>query len=489
MFRVNKKVSWLISGLSLYMFYLSVDQGQLVAGLIAKYGMSGMWMIWAGWLGTFVVPLAFAPLWQKLDFLTDNQFLLFRFPGKSGQFLHGFRAVYVGGLVVAFSICFHLMGFSRIVEVFFHITSTQSILLTGGILVLFSVKNVFDLKLKMDAVHALLFFSSMAILVYFLLDKSLQWEIWDRYFVKFPEKRNLFPSSEDQNAWFSFIVFVGIQWWSAYLFDGGGPEMARYTAVEGKRNAWLTGLVPIFISAIFGFIMVGHVVVVLGLNMHSSNPELQYVQTVFNVVPNALQPIVLLGFFGMFISTAESLMNWGGSFLTIDIYKGYLNPEVSGSHLRFYSLMSMVFLSVLATVFALNISSLEELVKITFSIASGVAPVYILRWIWYRINAWSQLSAMLSSAIFTLIYPYFHPYVSWNSFPIEESRVVFVTLLTTITWLVVTFITPNQSKNVSEKMLKIIGSKRHFIKQFAFAIFLGIVLLALIVFVWRLILK
>jgi Na+/proline symporter len=106
-FKSSNKVSWWISGLSLFMLYLSVEQGQLLTGIVAEQGMKGMWLIWSGLLGIFVVPIVFAPLWQKMDFITDNQFLLFRFPAKSGKILHLFRATYVGGLVVALSLCFH----------------------------------------------------------------------------------------------------------------------------------------------------------------------------------------------------------------------------------------------------------------------------------------------------------------------------------------------------------------------------------------------
>jgi Na+/proline symporter len=76
------------------MLYLSVEQGQFLTGLIAQHGMKGIWLVWGSWIGAFVVPIVFAPLWQKLDFITDNQFLLFRFPGKSGRILHLFRAIY-----------------------------------------------------------------------------------------------------------------------------------------------------------------------------------------------------------------------------------------------------------------------------------------------------------------------------------------------------------------------------------------------------------
>ena len=148
----------------------------------------------------------------------------------------------------------------------------------------------------------------------------------------------------------------------------------------------------------------------------------------------------------------------------------------------------MIFLSILAMFFALRIDSLQSLIKITFSIAAGVAPVYILRWIWFRINAWSQLSAMLSSAVFTLLYPSLHQLLPLRGYPLEESRVLFVTILTTIIWLLITCITPNQSQEVSMKMMPVLESRMKFIKRFALALSLGILLTIIISLSWFLIL-
>lgn len=483
-FKSKGKVSWMISGLSLYMFYLSADQGQFIMGLIAEHGMSGLWMVWVGIIGSFVVPIVFAPLWQKLDFITDNQFLLFRFPGTSGRILHVFRAVYVGGLVVALSLCFHLIGFSRILEVFFKIDSSMAIYISAAVLGLFALKNVFEFKLKMDAFHAILFFLSLLIMLYFLGSQMSSFQDLVSFFENNPDKRLIFPKYENQEAWFTLVVFLGIQWWSCYLFDGGGPEMSRFTSVEGKKNAIWTGLLPIGISFIIGFLVIGHILVLLGFTNQFSNPELQYVESVFNIVPDAFHGLIFLGFFGMFITTADSLLNWGASFLTVDVYKGYLKTNSDGNNLKFVSYGSMVLLSLISLIFALNIDSLQSLVKITFSIAAGVAPVYILRWIWFRINAWSQLSAMFSSAIFTLIYPYWHKYLPFTEFPESESRVIVVTLLTSFIWILVTFLTPNQSEEVKMKMLPIIESRLMFFKRFVLAIALGVGVLIVTVLIW-----
>lgn len=481
-FRSGKKVAWWISGLSLYMHYLAVDQGQLITGVIAEHGMAGMWFFWAGWLGVFVIPIVFAPLWRKMDFITDNQFLLFRFPGKSGRFLHQFRAVYVGGLVVALVLCFHVIGFARILEIYFDISFQKALVFTSIILCLYALKNVFDLKLKMDVLHAVLFFVSLIVIVFSLWNIEGTTDAFFNFFKANPEKKTIIPSSG--NAWFSTLIFIGIQWWSCNLFDGGGPEMARFTAVKNGKSAVLTGLVPIAISLFASFIMVGHILLILGLKSNQVNPEVHYVESVFQVIPKVMKPIVLLGFFGMFITTAESMMNWGASFLTVDVVKGNLLPTITEKQLRNISFITMFSLSFLSVIFAFYVDNLQSLIKLTFSISAGVAPVYILRWIWFRINAWSQLSAMLSSAVFTLLYPKIHTILPLKHFPLEESRVLTVTILTTLIWLVVTFLTPNQSNEVREKMLPILGSRNLFLKRLLLAISLGLCAMVVVGLVW-----
>jgi Na+/proline symporter len=153
----------------------------------------------------------------------------------------------------------------------------------------------------------------------------------------------------------------------------------------------------------------------------------------------------------MFITNAESLLSWGGSFLTVDLYKKYLNPKQSERHFQIISFFSMLLLSVCGVVIAFNLNSLQALLKIVFSISAGVAPVYILRWFWYRINAWSQLSAMISSGVYTLLFPYFF---NGNSviygFAFEEARLIIVTVLTTFTWLMVTFLTKKDDNYKNE---------------------------------------
>jgi len=443
-FEPQKKVPWWISGLSLYMLFLSVDQGQLVSGIIAKHGMQGMWMIWAGNLGVFVVPVVFAPLWHKLNLATDNQFILFRFPGKAGAWLHRFRALYVGGLVVTLALSFHLMGFARVIQVFYAVSPLQSILIAGGLMTLFALKNILDIKLRFDVLHTLLFLISFILIVFFVGKAFIFEKDWMRFFLENPSKRGLFPS--DSSTWFSMFVYLGVQWWSCYLFDGGGAETSRFTAVKTSKDAVKAALTPILLSSIISFFMGIHVIALLGFIPADQGGELSYVSSLFQILPSFVTDLVFLGFFAMFITTAESLLN------------------------------------------CLNVKDLQQLIKITFSISAGVAPVFILRWVWFRINAWSQLSAMLSSGVYTLLYPWIHSRGPWSVYPMEEARIVWVTLLTSITWIGVTLLTKNQSDTIKAKMISLIHPA-HFIKRLALSLMLGVLFTTLIFIGWWFILN
>jgi Na+/proline symporter len=186
----------------------------------------------------------------------------------------------------------------------------------------------------------------------------------------------------------------------------------------------------------------------------------------------------------MFITTAESLLNWGASFLVVDAWKGWLNPSSSLVENRILSFLMMAVLSCLSILVSIYITNLQQLIKITFSISAGVAPVFILRWVWFRINAWSQLSAMICSGFLTLCYPLIHDLIPLSIFPMEESRIFVVTIITTITWVLVTFLTPNHSKEIEIRMLPIIQKKRVFSYRLGLALVLGVFLTLLNWGIW-----
>ncbi len=478
-FKVSGQKSWIVSGLSLFMFYVSVDQGQLITGVIHQKGLSGLWIFWPSILGAAFVPIVLAPLWSKLDFITDNQFILFRFSGRSARILHQFRSVYAGGMVVAFLISFHTLAFSRIIQLYFKIDLDTSILITGIILLAFTLKNSLNLKFTLDVFHSVIYVISLTISFYFLYKLAHGWEHSVQILAKKnPETLSIFPKSSDHSSWNSIYLYFGVLWWSTQLFDGGGPEMARFTAVKGKWNVIKTGLLPVILNLLLSLLLI--VMAILSISIHPNQKgEISFVQNIFESVPDWLNPICLIGFFAMYITTVESMLNWGGSFLTIDFYKTYLRPNQSKKHYTMLSFLAMTFICIIAILITRNMSSLENVIKVVFSISAGVAPVYILRWFWLRINAWSQLSAMIASGVYTLA---FNWYVSL--YPIQTPnfneynwQIVTVTVLTTITWILVTFLTPKDDAITLARFKAILPSRKKILQKTGIALLLGVLLL------------
>ena len=462
------------------MFMLSDgDMGQLYYGIISEKGIWGLWLLWAGLISTAIVPLVFAPMWVKLNLLTDNQFTLYRFSGKSALILHKFRALYVGGIIVAFVLAFRTVAFGRILQVYYDIPMSYSVLITGALLSLFALKNTYSTKFKTDILHGIIYIVSLIIVFYFLYQSSGGYQyIIETIRAKSPDTLSIIPPKGNQALWNSLFIYLGVQWWSTSTYDGGGPEMSRYTAAGSKWGAIKVGLISKLMAMPIMFAVIMMSLMSLVSNNFVNNGEIGFIVSIFNSIPEFLSPFILLGFFALFISSSESTLNWGASFLSIDYYKGYVNKHKSEKHYSRISFLSMLLLSVISTIIAYYVDSLELLVKIMFAISAGVAPVFILRWFWMRINAWSQLSAMLSSGVYTMLFyilqGYFTDFFARSSIQIYEWRLIIVTLLTTITWIVITMLTPKDDAKTIEKFLKILPPKREIIQLFILALSIGI---------------
>ncbi len=208
-FKVSKKSKWWVSGLSLFMMVMSIDGSQLITGIIYNQGIWGLWVLWVGILTVGVVPILFAPLWSNLGFVTDNQFLLFRFSGKSAKILFNFRAIYLGVIIVPFILSFQLMAFQNVLTVYFDLQANGALLIIGGIAMLFALKNGFEHKLKVDVFHALLYVVSLIIGVLILLKIGGGWSnILEQFKFEYPNKLNIFPDFSNEPFRIEFFTYT-----------------------------------------------------------------------------------------------------------------------------------------------------------------------------------------------------------------------------------------------------------------------------------------
>ena len=470
-FRTEKRVPWFLAGFSIFMFNPDTVNVLSKMGLVASEGYAGMWIFYSGVLGAGFLPIIFAPLWARLKFMTDNQFILLRFSGKPAKILHIFRAVYVGYLVTALFIAQIFIGLSKLLVVFFELSYLQSYLVIGGILLLLVTKNSLQIKVRTDFLNGIIYLMAFAIGSFFVIRQFGGFEaIYSRLNTAYEPFIRLIPDNMEKSSFGSFptlLVYFLVQWWSIQVLDGAGPEAQRFMNTKSPFQAFKAAFLPLIL---FSLVFIFHSFVfdagILMVNESSHLvPQLQGVPdleagflTIYKIsMPKGLSALIFLAFLVALISFLEAYINWGSSFLVVDLCQTYLlrkKPE------RFYATLSylvMMAIGLTGILIAWYNTHLLGLQKFIFSMAAGVGPVFILRWFWWRVNAWSQLSAMLSSLILAVGWDILYNQHEGFQIMVESVqealnishyalKLVCLTLLVTMIWLTLTFLTKPDDK-------------------------------------------
>lgn len=263
------------------------------------------------------------------------------------------------------------------------------------------------------------------------------------------------------------------------MFDGGGQEAQRFFSTKSPAGATKSALLSLVFRLSSSIIVVTIIIAGMVLEIKSSelnaDSEGVFVGYFFTYMPDGLRGLSLLAFFAAYITSAESQLNWGSSFLMVDIYEK-AHPAKSTKHYMTVSFLIMFSLSCLGLIIAFFGESLHGLIQILFSISAGVAPVFILRWVWLRINAWSQLTAMLASIFYIVTFDLI-PVEDWMTFlelDIYSLRILFVTICTTLTWLLVTFLTSKDDEQKLRRFRRIIPLTSFSASKIVLAVGIGI---------------
>jgi len=475
-FRTEKRLPWYLAGFSLFLINPDIINVLSKMGIVATEGYAGMWIFYTGVLGAGFLPIVFAPLWSRLRFMTDNQFILLRFSGTPAKILHLFRAVYVGYLVVALFIAQVFIGMSKVLQVYLEITYTQSFLIIGAILLLLIAKNSLQLKVRSDFLNGMIYLAAFAVGAFFVLKQyGGAAEIYSELKTSYPEYIRLFPEGVEKTSFGSIptlMVYFTIQWWSITIIDGSGPEAQRFMNVKSPFQAFKAAFLPLILFTLV-FLFHSFVIDAGILMIHkpgllipelNNNPDMEasFIMMYKQAMPGGLSTLVFLAFLLGFIGFLESFINWGSSFVTVDVFKTYLLKKRGEG---FYSRLSyavMLIIGISGMIIAWYNTHLLGLQKFIFSMGAGVGPVFILRWFWWRINAWSQFTAMLSSLIFAvgwdLLYEFsssFHQLVDLQLESLDLSyytfKLICLTAVVTLSWLLVTFLTIPDDKETLRK--------------------------------------
>ena len=500
----GRDVSWWLAGTSMVATTFAADTPLFVCGVVAKQGIAGNWIWWAFCVGGMLTVFFFARYWRRAEILTDVQFVEIRYGGKSAAFLRGFKALYLGlfmncfilgwvtkamvsiitvllGPAIAEGRVFELTMFGHVFRhtlgspqntalaicIFIIIPFTGLYTFIGGLWgVLVTDLFQFVLKMAMIIVLAWVAVAKLGGMHGLQIHLRMIENNVHGTGVATADPTAFLPSFHfgltGQALWtlplLTFVVYLGMQWWLAWYpgaEPGGGGYVAQrmFSAKDEKNSLGATLWFNIAHYALRPWPWIVTALVAIAVyspngGIHPSaafaqNPEQGYVMVLRDYLPPALRGLMVAAFLAAFMSTVGTQLNWGCSYLVNDLYKRFL---VRNSTERHYVLMSRVFTVLLVLVSGYTASQLSSIGagwNVVLEIGFGTGAVYILRWYWSRINAWSEISAMIASAGVT--WALRGVAFSGSDAVVYAKRSLITGAVATVAWLVVTFVTSPES--------------------------------------------
>src|SRR6202047_1054657 len=468
----GRNISRVLAGTSMVATTFSADTPLLVAGLVYTQGISGNWLWWAFLLSGMMTVFLFARLWRRSGLLTDVQFAEMRYAGKPAAFLRGFRAVYLGllmnclilgwgtkamtsivGLVLGKS-----EGASLAICIFFLIPFTGFYVSLGGLWgVLWT--DLFQFVLKMGIVIAVAFYGVRgAGGMHTVLAKLSAMRVAagpgaSRITAIFPDFSRGFTG---EALWtlpvLTFLVHLGVQWW-AFWYPGGEPGGGGYIAqrifsARDERHGLLSVLwfnVAHYSLRPWPWILTALAAAALYPGLQ--HPESGYMLIATTFMPHALRGILIAGFMAAFMSTIATQLNWGSSYLVEDFYRRFIRRDATEKHYVNISRIATLLLVAASAYVLAQLVTISQGWEVVLEVGAGTGGVYLLRWYWWRINAWSEISAMATALAMTLMLHQWH--IFGGSAPVVFAKTTLATTgITTAVWLVVTLLTPAETDEV-----------------------------------------
>jgi solute:Na+ symporter, SSS family len=472
----GRAVSWWLAGTSMVATTFAADTPLAVSGLVYTQGVAGNWLWWSFLPSGMMTVFLFARLWRRSGLITDVQFAELRYHGKPAAFLRGFRAVYLGLLMNCLILGWVTKAMVNILStslgisdakalgicVFFLMPFTGIYVSLGGLWgVLWT--DLFQFILKMAIVIGVAWYGVRAVggmpqLLAHLAAKRVQaGSHASDITALLPDFSRGFTG---EALWtlpvITFVVHLAVQWW-AFWYPGAEPGGGGYIAqrifsARDERNGLLSVLwfnLAHYALRPWPWIFTALAAVVLYPNL--AQPERGYMLVATQHTPHALLGILLAGFMAAFMSTVATQLNWGSSYLVEDFYRRFVKKDASESHYVNASRLTTIFLVVAAAWVSMQLQSVSEGWKIVLELGAGTGGVYLLRWYWWRVNAWSEISAMAAALATTLA---LHSHALWQSVigrpepfsgsdPVVFAKTTLCTTgVTTLVWLLVTLLTP-----------------------------------------------
>ncbi|MDQ6886263.1 MAG: Na+:solute symporter [Gemmatimonadota bacterium] len=473
-FLSGRDVSWWLAGASMVATTFAADTPLVVTGLVVANGVAGNWLWWNMLMSGMLTVFFFARLWRRANVMTDVEFAEIRYGGKRAAVLRGFRALYLAIPINLIILGWVTRAMIKILTISLGVNPYVAVAICFGVTVLYSVAaglwavlwtDLVQFVIKMTAVIVLAVFAVKAVGGMDALRAGVA-----AHFRSPTAGISVLPISVGADGIHSYtwmpllalLVFLSVQWWAAWYPGaepgGGGYVAQRIFSARTERDGVLATLffqVAHYALRPWPWIITGLATIMLYPNL--ADKESGYVHAFVDLLPTPWRGFMMAGFAAAYMSTVGTQLNWGASYLVNDFYKRFLNRDASEQHYVTVSRGATVLLFLASIGVTSQLDSVEQAWKMLLALGAGTGLVLILRWYWWRINAWSEISAMISSFVVSIvtgrwIVPTFFPGTDAMR---HDALVMLITvIITTVIWVSVTFLTPPEPQAVLDSFYR-----------------------------------
>jgi SSS family solute:Na+ symporter len=455
-FLSGRNVPWWLAGTSMVATTFAADTPLAVTGMVAVGGIAGNWLWWCFVASGMMTVFFYARLWRRSGVMTDIEFSEIRYSGKPAAFLRGFRALYLAIPINCIVLGWVNKAMVDILMLVLGVTKLQALAIVIGMIALTSfistlsglwgvlVTDLFQFVIKMSMVIALAVFAVRAVGGMDAMKTKLL--ALDAARGNQGSVLNFIPDLN--SAWMpliTFLVYISLNWWATWYPGaepgGGGYIAQRMFSARDEKNSLLATLwfnIAHYALRPWPWILVALASLILFPGLEK--PETGYIRVMIAYLPPSLRGLMVAAFAAAYMSTIATQLNWGASYLVNDFYKRFLRPDATDRHYVRISQVATVLLTLISAVVTFYMDSVAGAWKLLIVTGAGTGSVLLLRWYWWRINAWSEVSAMIAAFIVSVtLQTAFH---LDTDKPVDFAWTMIITVgITTVAWLATTFLT------------------------------------------------
>ncbi len=460
----GRQVTWWLAGTSMVATTFAADTPLWVTGQVARHGIAANWLWWSFLLSGMMTVFFFARLWRRAETITDAELVELRYAGAPAAFLRGFRALYFGVLMNCLVVGWVNLAMEKILGTALGIPKTWAVVICialMGVTGFYTTISGLWGVLWTDVVQFVLKMSMVIVLAYYAVRAVGGLDAMKQKLAVIDAARQTSQGGSGSilsfvpdlhSPWMpllTFCVYIGVSWWANWYpgaEPGGGGYVAQriFCAKDEKHSLWATLWFNIAHYALrpWPWILTALAAVILypELSQPGADPEIGYIKVWVDYLPSALRGLMLAAFAAAYMSTIATQLNWGSSYIVNDFYRRFLARDRAEPHYVRVSKGATAFLAVLGAGVSMVMQSVSGAWELLLGIGAGTGAVYLLRWYWWRINAWSEVAAMTAAVVTTLFLRALHPFTGSDSLVFGKSILVTVAL-TSACWIIATILT------------------------------------------------